>query len=197
MISPAIEQLIQALRCLPGVGTKSAQRMAFYLLAGHREEGLQLSDALKQALTEVKQCAKCQIFTEQTYCTICSHTKREPSQLCIVQNTSDVIAFEQTSQYKGLYFVLHGVLSPIDGITPQQLGLEALANRLETEPIEEIIVATYATAEGEATAHYITQLAAPYKVKCTRLAYGIPHGGEFEYLDATTLGRALTGRQVI
>jgi len=198
MISPAVDSLIQAFKCLPGVGAKSAQRMALHLLSGHQEQGRQLSQALWQALEQVRQCRLCQMFTEDELCHICASNNRDPAQLCVVQSTSDVMAFEQTSQYQGKYFVLHGILSPIDGITPEKLGIDWLLQRLRQEQVTEVIIATYATAEGEATAHYIAQSLHDYpQIQCTRLAYGIPHGGEFEYLDANTLAQALTGRRSV
>lgn len=197
MISPAVERLIQTLQYLPGVGAKSAQRMAFHLLADHRDQGMKLAEALQNTLTRVRQCANCRIFTENEYCDICNDPKRDHSKLCIVQNTMDVVAFEHTSQFKGLYFVLHGVLSPIDGITANHLGLNDLVEYVSGKQFEEAIIATYATAEGEATAHYIAELLKQYQTQCTRLAYGIPHGGEFEYLNANTLSQALSGRSTI
>ncbi len=198
MISPAIEELIEAFQCLPGVGAKTAQRMVFHLLSGRRQQGSKLSRALEKCISTIQYCHNCRIFCENEQCNLCKNPKRDRSQICIVQSPADVIAFEQTSRYRGLYFVLHGVLSPIDGITPQKLGLNQFQEKLGKGEIKEVIVATHATAEGEATAHYVSQNTKKHPhVSCSRLAYGIPHGGEFEYLDSTTLAQALAGRREV
>lgn len=196
MFSPLIQQLIQALRCLPGVGPKSAQRMAFHLLERDRENGLALAKTLQQTLTQVSRCQRCRTFSETDLCTLCSNSNRDSSLLCIVETPADVIAIEQISSYRGYYFVLMGHLSPLDGIGPNEIGIDALIQRLDPE-IKEIILATNSTVEGEATAHYIANLIKNRNIKCTRIAHGIPMGGELEYLDGNTLARALAARIIL
>lgn len=194
MFSPLIEQLINALRCLPGVGPKTAQRMAITLLQHNRHNGLNLASLLQQALTQIGHCHKCHILCETSLCNLCADAKRDPSMLCVVGTPMDVMAFEQTGNFRGLYFVLMGHLSPLDGIGPKEVGLEKLLQRIQGEPILEMILATNTTVEGEATAHYIANLVKETKIKCTRIAYGVPVGGELEYLDINTLGRAFAAR---
>lgn len=190
-----IDQLINSLRCLPGVGPRSAQRMAFYLLQQGRDDGLRLATTLKQALTQVGHCKQCRTFSEHELCNICSNQRRDNTLLCIVETPADIIAIEQTNSYRGLYFVLMGHLSPIDGIGPNEIGINHLTTLLtQDNPIKEIIVATNPTVEGEATAHYLSSLIRPRNIKCTRIAHGIPLGGELEYIDINTLARAFTGR---
>lgn len=194
--SPLIEQLINALKVLPGVGAKSAQRMAFNLLERNRDGALKLSHVLEDAMRHIQNCQKCRTFTEQDVCYICDNPSRaESKQICIVESPQDVLAIEQTSQYKGLYFVLMGHLSPIDGIGPKELFLDVLQKRLETEGIEEVILATNPTVEGEATAHYIGQMCSKLNIEASRIAHGVPVGGELEYIDGNTLTHAFSGRR--
>ncbi len=194
--SPLIDELITALKCLPGVGAKSAQRMAFNLLERNREGAIRLSDALQNAMELINSCEKCRTFTENRICHICSNPSRTDSEsICVVESPQDVLAIEHTSQFRGTYFVLMGHLSPIDGIGPQEIGLDILKNRLNDEKIDEVILATNPTVEGEATAHYISQLCKKHDIKTTRLAHGVPVGGELEYVDGNTLSHAFTGRR--
>ncbi len=197
MFSPLIEQLINALRKLPGVGPKSAQRMAMHLLEHDREAALRLSGALKEAVEAVKRCEKCRTLTEQNICHICANEKRDGSLLCVVEAPSDVFALEQSGIFKGKYYVLMGRLSPIDGIGPAELGLDVLEQRLISDNIEELIIATNTTMEGEATSHYISDRAKKHNVKVTRIAHGVPLGGELEYIDGGTLAHALNSRREI
>jgi recombination protein RecR len=194
MFSPLIEQLILALRCLPGVGPKTAQRMAFQLLQHHRDNGLNLSRILQQAITEVGHCDQCYILSETPLCKLCADERRDPSLLCVVGTPIDVLAFEQTGNYRGQYFVLMGHLSPLDGIGPREIGMERLVVRLNAHPVTEMVLATNTTVEGEATAHYIANMVKDTAIKCTRIAYGVPVGGELEYLDTNTLARAFAAR---
>ncbi|CAB0149677.1 Recombination protein RecR [Pseudidiomarina piscicola] len=197
-LSPAITELMRALRTLPGVGPKSAQRMAFQILERQRENGLQLSQALAQAIERVGHCDVCRTLTEAQTCELCADEKRRSAGLlCIVETPADVLAIEQTGQYKGCYFVLMGHLSPLDGIGPEDIGLDKLAERLATEGISEIILATNPTIEGEATAHYIAELARQHHINTSRIAHGVPVGGELEYVDQATLGHAFSGRKRI
>lgn len=196
-ISPLINRLIEDLRCLPGVGPKSAQRMAFNLLEHNRESGKQLAATLIEAINNIKHCQSCRILTESPHCAICINTKRDKNKLCIVETPSDVYAIEQATDFNGLYFVLMGHLSPLDGIGPQQIGLEQLENRLKTENIAEVILATNPTVEGEATAHYISEVVKNFGIKSTRIAHGVPIGGEIEYVDGGTLSHAFSGRREI
>lgn len=198
MFSPLTKQLIDALRVLPGVGPKSAQRMAYQLLTVKGKERAQtLSDALKQAVLLVGQCQRCRQFTEQMVCSLCSNPKRNNALLCIVESPADVIALEQTHAFSGIYFVLHGHLSPLDGISPDNIGIPFLLTRLQNEPIQEVILATNPTVEGKATAQYIANQIDNSKIACTRIAHGVPIGGELEYLDGSTLSHAFYSRQPI
>lgn len=196
-LEPSIDQLIEAFRCLPGVGPKSAQRMAFHLLERNREGGQQLVQALQHALTTIQHCKKCRILSESELCGRCSDSGRRQDQLCIVEQPSDVMAIEQATHYKGLYFVLSGHLSPLDGIGPEALGIPQLIELFEQGEITELILATNPTVEGEATAHYISQLAQAQNIHTTRLAHGIPLGGELEFIDSGTLSHAFAGRESI
>lgn len=189
-----IEQLINALRCLPGIGPKSAQRMAFYLLEQGKDNALTLAKVLEQAITKIGRCKYCRTFSELELCQICDNQRRDASLLCVVETPADIIAIEQTNSYRGKYFVLMGHLSPIDGIGPKEIGINELTSLLDTNTINEVILATNPTVEGEATAHYIANLIHQRNIHCTRIAYGIPMGGELEYIDSNTLARALTGR---
>jgi len=192
-----IGQLIEALRCLPGVGPKSAQRMTFYLLERHRDSGLKLAEALQQAIEKVGHCSECRTLTESVQCDICASPKRDHSQLCLVETPADVLALEQSTGFQGVYFVLMGHLSPLDGIGPEDLGLDKLGVRLASGEITELILATNPTVEGEATAHFAGELARSYDVKTTRIAHGVPMGGELEYIDGNTLSHAFAGRQEV
>jgi len=195
MFSPLTQQLIDALKCLPGIGPKSAQRMAFQLLSDTGQaKGLKLADTLTNAIEKVGNCQRCQTYTENEVCLLCNNPKRDDTQLCIVETAADVIAIEQTNSYRGLYYVLHGHLSPLDGIGPQEIGIPALIERLTSEPITEVIIATNPTMEGKATAAYIASHIDHTKTKCSRIAHGVPLGGELEYLDSGTLTHALFSR---
>lgn len=194
MSSPLLEQLIEALRCLPGVGQKSAQRMAYHLLERDREGGARLSQALAEAVERVGHCRLCRDFSETELCAICASASRERSLLCAVESPADRLAIEQATGYRGLYFVLQGRLSPLDGIGPRELGLENLATRLAGGEVRELIIATNPTVEGEATAHYLAQLARQFDVRPSRLAHGVPLGGELEYVDRGTLAHAFGSR---
>jgi recombination protein RecR len=193
--SPAIEGLKQALRRLPGVGPKSAQRMAFHLLARDREGARQIAEAIRNALERVGHCRRCNDFSEEELCPLCASPRRDPALLCVVESSADLTSIEQSGAYNGLYFVLMGRLSPLDGIGPDELGLHRLEAMLDEGPIKEVILATNLTVEGEATAHYIGELARTRGIRATRIAYGVPVGGELEYTDRGTLARALSGRR--
>ncbi|HAS6020363.1 TPA: recombination protein RecR [Vibrio vulnificus] len=193
--SHMLEQLMEALRCLPGVGPKSAQRMAFHLLQRDRKGGLQLADALSHAMTEIGHCNECRTFTEEDVCHICNNPKRqENGLLCVVESPADIAAVEATGQFSGRYFVLMGHLSPLDGIGPSDIGLDVLDYRLRRGDIKEVILATNPTVEGEATAHYIAELCRAHTVDASRIAHGVPVGGELELVDGTTLSHSLLGR---
>lgn len=197
MLSPLVQQLIESLRCLNGVGPKSAQRMAFQLLERHREAGLALAQTLIQAMNDIQHCQRCRSFTEADLCHLCSNPSRSSHQLCIVETAADIVALEQTSSYQGLYFVLMGHLSPLDGIGPDELGMDDLMTRIDSEPIQEVILATNPTVEGEATAHYIATLLKNKNIRCSRIAHGVPLDGELGYLDTGTLARALSSRTLV
>jgi recombination protein RecR len=194
---PALTQLIEALRCLPGVGPKSAQRMAFHLLERDRNAIKQLANSLTQAAQCISRCQRCRMFAESELCPICASVKRDHSMLCVVESAADVVAVEQSGSYRGTYFVLMGHLSPLDGIGPEQLGLHALDALLKSGEITEVILATNPTVEGAATAHYIAELARAQHIKATRIAHGVPVGGELEYVDGGTLAHALAGRHTV
>lgn len=195
--SPLTQQLIEALTCLPGVGPKSAQRMALHLLDRDRQRASKLADILNQAMIKIGRCQKCRNFTENAVCHICAQSSRDPSLLCVVETPADVIAIEQSGTYRGFYFLLLGHLSPIDGIGPDEIGIPLLDERLGQGEVKELIIATGTTVEGEATAHFISELARSHGVKASRIAHGVPMGGELEYVDSNTLALALRGRRVI
>lgn len=195
MNSPLLEELIQSLRCLPGVGPKSAQRMAFYLLERNRSGAARLSEAVTQALEHIGHCSECRAFTEEPVCRLCRNSSRDTRLLCVVGSPADMMAIEQAGSYQGLYFVLAGHLSPIDGIGPEEIGIDALLSLLERRPIEEIILANNPTVEGEATAYYIASLIQDKPVVISRIAHGVPVGGELEFVDGGTLSHAFNGRQ--
>jgi recombination protein RecR len=194
---PSLIRLIDALRCLPGVGPKSAQRMAFHLLEKDRKGGATLSDTLQKALGTVGRCQRCRMFAEAEFCPVCASPARDRSLLCIVESPADVAAIEQSGSYRGCYFVLMGHLSPLDGVGPDELGFAQLAALLGEGSVKEAILATNTTVEGEATAHVVAELAARHQVRSSRIAHGVPMGGELEYVDGGTLAHALAGRQSI
>lgn len=195
--SPAIEELIEALRCLQGVGRKSAQRMAFDLLQRNRAGASSLSVALEKAVQTIGQCKACRSLTEYELCGICSSEKRDRSTICVVESPADVVAFEQAGGYQGQYFVLMGHLSPIDGIGPEDIGIDLLVARARELQIKELILATNPTVEGEATAYYIAEQLRALGVGVSRIAHGVPLGGELEYVDSGTLAHALSGRRLV
>jgi recombination protein RecR len=182
---------------LPGVGPKSAQRMALHLLERNREGGIRLSEVLAEAMQKIGRCKVCRDLTESEVCAICANPRRDQTQLCIVESPVDVLAIEQATAYKGRYFVLLGRLSPLDGIGPAELGLDQLAERLESDAPLEMIVATNPTVEGEATSYYLQRMARAHNIKVTRIAHGVPLGGELEYTDQSTLAHAFGSRQLI
>ena len=191
----ALTVLIQALRGLPGVGIKSASRMAFHLLQHDRTAALTLSRALQEAVEQVRHCERCHTFTEQDICQTCSDPDRDATQLCVVETPADQSAIERTASYRGLYFVLMGKLSPLDGIGPHQIGLAQLKQRVCDGGVREVILATNFTAEGEATAHAIAEMLRQQEVRITRLARGVPVGSELEYVDLGTIAHALSDRR--
>jgi recombination protein RecR len=195
--SPLIDNLIESLCCLPGVGPKSAQRMAFHLLERNRTGGTHLAEALNSSMQQIKHCKQCRNFCETECCHICSSQKRDTDLLCIVESPADVLVIEQTHNYRGLYFVLMGHLSPLDGIGPDDLGIDLLKSRVINEQFNEIILATNPTVEGEATAHYIAKLCKAQQIKTTQIAHGIPLGGELEFIDGSTISRAFSRRELI
>ena len=195
--SRLIGRLVETLRCLPGVGPKSAQRMAFHLLEHNRDGGRQLAEALTLAMEQVGNCQQCRTLSEETVCRLCASDRRDRSVLCVVETPADVQALEQSTGYKGLYFVLMGHLSPLDGIGPEALGLDLLEARLASGEVQELILATNPTVEGEATAHFVSEMARAHDVRPTRIAHGVPMGGELEYIDGGTLSHAFAGRQEV
>ncbi len=194
MSSPLLEQLIEAFRILPGVGQKSAQRMAYHVLERERAGGQRLADALAVAVDKIGHCERCRDFSEAPICPTCASASRDAHQLCVVETPADRLAIEQATGYRGLYYVLQGRLSPLDGIGPAELGLDRLAKRLAEGEVSELIVATNPTVEGEATAHYLGQLARQYQVRPSRPTHGVPLGGELEYVDRSTLSHAFGSR---
>lgn len=193
--TPALARLIDALRVLPGVGPKSAQRMAFHLLQDGRDGARALTASLDAALEKVGRCQRCRMLTESELCFICSTPQRDASLMCVVESPADVVAIEQSGGYRGRYFVLMGHLSPLDGIGPEQLGIREFETSLEEGEVAEVILATNPTVEGEATAHFLSELVRQRGLKATRIAHGVPIGGELEYIDGGTLAHALAGRQ--
>ncbi len=191
----AVAALVQALKGLPGVGVKSAQRMAFHLLQHDRQAATQLAQALTQAVTAVRHCSQCHTFTEAEVCDTCADPARERGQLCVVETPADQSAVERTGTYRGLYFVLMGKLSPLDGIGPHDIGLAKLRERCAEPALREVILATNFTAEGEATAHVIAEMLKARGLRVTRLARGVPAGSELEYVDLGTIAHALVDRR--
>ena len=193
--SPSLDALIDALTCLPGVGRKSAQRMALHLIERDREGARTIAERLSAALQQVGHCERCRNFSDEALCGICSSGKRNQRLLCVVETPADVLAIESAGSFDGRYFVLMGRLSPLDGIGPEQLGLDRLAQQLDSEEIDEIILATNPTMEGEITARYIADLATERQIPASRIAHGVPLGGELEFVDSGTLSQAFSGRQ--
>jgi len=192
--SPLIIELIDALRCMPGIGKKSAQRITYHLLQRNRDGARQLSRSLQDAMDKIGHCERCRNFSEDRLCELCKSTKRDRSLLCIIESPADVYVVEEAG-YKGLYFVLMGHLSPLDGIGPDDLGLNMLGSLFEEGEIEEVILATSTTVEGEATAHFIGEMVRNRKLRVSRIAHGVPMGGELEYVDSSTLSHAIAGRR--
>ena len=192
-----LERLVQALRVLPGVGPRSAQRMAFHLLQHERGGADELARALAEALESVRRCAKCNNFSEEELCALCLSPRRDRALLCVVETPADLAMVEQTLSYSGMYFVLMGRLSPLDGVGPRDIGLDRLLERAADGEVHEVILATNFTNEGEATAHYIAEMLRARNVKASRIARGVPLGGELEYVDAGTLSQALLDRRSI
>jgi recombination protein RecR len=195
--SPLLIKMIDALRCMPGVGRKSAQRIAFHLLERDREGAAALASALQEAVGGIGHCKQCRMFTEHDLCSICSASGRDKTQLCVVESPADVMAVEDATGFRGLYFVLMGHLSPLDGIGPEELALGTLEERLAAGDVTEMILATNPTVEGDATAHYLAEMAATHNVQASRIAHGVPLGGELEYVDGGTLSHAFYGRRVV
>lgn len=196
-LSPRLSLLIDALRTLPGVGPKTAQRMAFHLLQDGRAGAQSLAGALSAALAAVKRCERCRMLTEEDLCAVCASSERDATLLCVVESPADVLAVEQSGGYRGRYFVLMGHLSPLDGVGPEQLGARELESLLAEGGVHELILATNSTVEGEATAHFLSELALRCGVRASRIAHGVPMGGELEYVDGGTLAHALSGRQLL
>ncbi len=193
-----LKSLIDSLRCLPGVGPKSAQRMSYYLLQHKRQHGLHLANILKQAMNNIQNCHRCNNFTEDQCCDICQNSNRDQSLLCIVENPIDLIAIEQTNFYNGIYFVLMGKISPLDGLGPNDLQLPKLKQLIAQEPINEVIIALSPTIEGQTTVHFIRELLGDFtNLFISQLAHGIPSGCELEFLDSNTIGCALRNRAII
>ncbi|HUL97634.1 MAG TPA: recombination mediator RecR [Usitatibacter sp.] len=191
----ALEELIQALRCLPGVGPKSAQRMAYHLLQRDQKGAERLARGLQEALARIRHCARCNTFTEAELCSLCASPRRDRSLLCVVESPGDLLMMEQSQSYAGLYFVLMGRLSPLDGIGPREIHLDRLVKRATDGEVKEVILATNFTVEGEATAHYVSEMLAPKGLKVTRIARGLPVGGELEHVDSGTLAQAVLERR--
>ncbi len=193
--SPLIDQLIEAFRCLPGVGPKSAQRMTLHLLERNRSGGHKLSESLAVALQEVGNCAECRTLTEESTCRICASKSRNHKLCCVVESPADIFAIEQSGSFRGVYFVLMGHLSPIDGIGPEQLGINQLLDKVEQNSIEEVIIACNPNVEGDATAYYIAEQLKDSPAQVSRIAHGVPVGGELEFVDGSTLSHAFAGRK--
>ncbi|GIK34189.1 MAG: recombination protein RecR [Gammaproteobacteria bacterium] len=195
--SPRLQQLLQAFRRLPGVGGKTAQRLAFHVLEHDRDGARALAEALQAALRDVVRCSRCRMFAEAEVCGICSGPTRDSSTLCVVESPADVMAIEDSASFRGMYFVLHGRLSPLDGIGPAEIGAEQFASAIAAPAVREVILATSATVEGEATAAYLASLVREQGKRATRIAHGVPIGGELEYVDSSTLSRAIAGRVTV
>jgi recombination protein RecR len=194
---PSLSRLIEALRCLPGIGPKSAQRMAFHLLERDRDGGREIAAAVAGAMDALGHCRRCRMFADGELCPICASSGRDTSLLCVVESPADVVAIEQTASFRGCYFVLMGHLSPLDGVGPSEIGIAEFERRLGEGEVREVILATNPTVEGEATAHFLAEVAARFKLRASRIAHGVPVGGELEYVDGGTLAHALAGRQAL
>jgi recombination protein RecR len=190
-----LNQLVDALRCLPGVGPKSAQRMAFHLLERDRGGGRHLAEVMAAAMERITHCGRCRTLSERELCGLCANPNRDRTLLCVIEHPSEIVAIEQATDFRGLYFVLGGRLSPLDGIGPEELGLDVLDERLKEGGVEELILAISPTVEGSATSQFVADIAARYRVRATRIAHGVPLGGELEYVDGGTLAHAFAGRQ--
>lgn len=190
-----LKELMQSLCCLPGIGPKSAQRMAFHLLQRNREGGRQLSRILSQAMDGIGYCRECRTLSEVAICDVCANPRRSDDVLCVVESAADVWLIDQATHFDGKYFVLHGRLSPLDGIGPDELGIDQLEQRLAQGVVKEIILATNSTIEGQATAHFIGEIASKFNIRATRIAHGVPMGGELEFIDSGTLAHAFNGRR--
>ncbi len=195
--SPRLQELLTALRCLPGVGPKSAQRMAFHLLERERDGARKLVDAMHGALEHIGECQRCRMLTETDICPICADKSRDDSLVCVVESPADVVAVEDSASFRGRYFVLMGRLSPLDGIGPSELGAPRLEQRLQAGEVSELVLATSATVEGEATAAYFARVAEEHGVRASRIAHGVPMGGELEFVDSNTLSRAIAARTAV
>jgi recombination protein RecR len=195
--SPLLQELIEALRCLPGVGQKTAQRMAFHLLERKRESGLKLAEKLTEALTAIQHCQSCRNFSELPICELCNNSKRDATQLCIVETPIEVMTIEQTNTFNGHYFVLMGRISPLDGIGPKELKLDELEQKLARTTVKELILAINPTIEGQATCYYLSELAKKYQLNVSQIAYGVPFGGELEWVDLPTIAHAFKTRQFL
>ena len=194
---PLLDRLIESLRCLPGVGPKTAQRMALHLLERNREGAVQLASVLVDAMQKIGRCKQCRNLTELDICAVCANPARDQTLMCVVESPVDVLAIEQATAFKGRYFVLLGRLSPLDGIGPAELGLDQLAEQLENNPPREMIIATNPTVEGEATSYYLQRMAKTHDIRVNRIAHGVPLGGELEYTDQSTLAHAFGSRLLI
>jgi recombination protein RecR len=194
---PTLNRLIEALRCLPGVGPKSAQRMAFHLLERDRDGAREIAASVGQAIEKLGHCQRCRMFAEGELCPVCASASRDRSLLCVVESPADVVAIEQSGSFRGCYFVLMGHLSPLDGVGPNEIGIEAFEKLLGEGEVREVILATNPTVEGEATAHFLAEVTARIGVRASRIAHGVPVGGELEYVDGGTLAHALAGRQAV
>ena len=192
-----LEKLVATFTCLPGVGKKTAQRYIYYLLERDRESGKKLGEDLADAMEQIKNCKNCRMFTEEELCAVCTDDERDKSRLCVVESPADLAAIESIGNYQGLYFVLHGKLSPLDGIGPDEIGLDLLERILMQSTVSELILATSTTIEGDVTAHVICELARKYEIDVSQIAQGVPVGGELEYIDASTLSRAFDTRTVL
>ncbi len=197
MIDPQLQQLVNALTCMPSIGNKSAQRIALHLLERNRESAMQLGDVLIKSMQTIHHCQQCRNYTSEQYCLICQDERRDKQVICVVETPADMMAIEQAGVFKGCYFILMGRLSPLDGLGPDELGIDQLIEQLQKNNCQELIVATSATAEGEATAFYLSEVARKYQINISRIAHGIPMGGELEYIDQDTLMHALSRREMM
>ncbi len=193
----SFEKLTEQFRRMPGIGSKTAMRMAFYVLSLSHEDAVELSDTIREASEKIHRCPKCCNLTDEDVCPICKHTARKHSVICVVENVEALMAIENTNEYKGVYHVLHGVISPLDDISPDDITVKELLSRVQTEAVEEVIMATSSNVEGELTAMYISKLLKPLGIKVSRLAYGLPVGSDLQYADSVTLMRAIEGRQTL